>query len=76
MTVRFRGALEVGYGDEDPDGGLAVPEELVRVDPGTGAEQVDEGVEGELVGGALIPHDVVGTLHGVRVHEPGTTAAG
>ena len=69
-------ALEVACGDEDAHGGLAVAEELARVDAGTGADQVDEGVEGELVGGALIPHDVVGTLHGIRVHEPADRRAG
>src|SRR5690606_1400840 len=46
------------------------------VDLCAGADEFDEHVEGELVGGALVAHDVFGALGGIRVHEPGAASAG
>ncbi|GMA91930.1 hypothetical protein GCM10025869_24590 [Homoserinibacter gongjuensis] len=68
--------FEVGLGDEDAHGRFAVTQECSVVDARTDADEFDEHVEGELLGGALVADDVFGALGGIRVDEAGAASAG
>ena len=76
---RFVRETLIGWGAGDAtDDAVLLTSELATnavVHARTDADEFDEDVEGELVGGALVTHDVFGALGGIRVDEPGAASA-
>lgn len=68
--------VEVALGDENTHGVTLRAEHPVGFDLAADAEQVDEGVEGDLPGRALVGHESFGALALLGVDEAGPAAAG